>query len=132
MSSRDFFTQLTIISLFTAVILFFLHRSEHFSPYQTLSYISLGGFILLTIGMYFMAHRAANGRDKNLFLQQVLGSTFLKMMITIMVIFAYQKFAEPPTKMYAIPFLIVYVIFTIFETYFMMKLSKVKPNHEEK
>ena len=30
------------------------------------------------------------------------------------------------SKMYAIPFLIVYLIFTIFETYFMMKLSKLK------
>jgi hypothetical protein len=50
----------------------------------------------------------------------------LKMALCLFVIVGYFKLAEPSSKMYAIPFLIVYLIFTIFETYFMMKLSKVK------
>ena len=73
--------------------------------------------------MYFLSHRAALSSDKNLFLQQVLLTTFMKMGLCIIVIIGYFKLAHPSSKMYAIPFLMVYLIFTIFETYFMMKLS---------
>ena len=132
MSHRNFFIQIGLVSIGTVGLLFFLHQSEHFQAYSTFSYASLIGFILLSIGMYFLSLRAAKSRDKNLFLQQVLATTFMKMLLCIVIIVGYFKFAEPPSKMYAIPFLIIYLIFTIFETYFMMKLSNVKPDHEKK
>lgn len=133
MNHRNFFTQLTIVSIGTLIVLFLLHQLEHFSPFQSFSYGSLIGFIVLSAGMYFLSARAAVSSDKNLFLQQVLGTTFFKMLLCIIIIVGYGKLAEPPSKMYAIPFLAIYLIFTIFETYFMMKLSKVKPaTHEKK
>ncbi|MEM6964242.1 MAG: hypothetical protein AAF573_05710 [Bacteroidota bacterium] len=127
MNQRSFFIQLAIVSAVTLVLLLLLHQVEHFSPYQSFSYGSLIGFILLSVGMYLLSARAAVSSDKNLFLQQVLGTTFFKMLLCIVVIVGYSKLAAPPTKMYAVPFLGIYLIFTIFETYFMMKLSKVKP-----
>jgi len=132
MSPRNFFTQLAIVSISTFGLLFLMHLSEHFKPFQILTYGSLVGFILLSIGMYYLSSRAANSTDKNLFLQQVMLTTFMKMVLTIAVIIGYHKLAEPESKAYALPFLLIYVIFTIFETSFMMKLSKVKPDHAEK
>ena len=132
MSHRNFFTYLTIVSIATTLGLVLLHQSPHFEPFQIFSYSSLLGFILLSIGMYFLSVRAIKSQDKNLFLQQVLATTFIKMLLCIVIIVGYFKLAEPSTKMYAIPFLIIYLIFTIFETYFMMKLNHVKPDHEKK
>lgn len=126
MNHRNFFIQLGVISLGTFLILFFLNQLPQFAPFQTFSYISCLGFILFSALMYFLSYRAALSADKNFFLQQVMLTTFMKMAICIFVIIGYFKLAEPSSKMYAIPFLIVYLIFTIFETYFMMKLSKVK------
>lgn len=126
MNHRNFFIQLGVISLGTFLILFLLHQIPQFSPFQSFSYASCLGFILFSSGMYFLSYRAAMSADKNLFLQQVLITTFMKMGLCIFIIIGYFKLAEPSSKMYAIPFLIVYLIFTIFETYFMMKLSKVK------
>lgn len=131
MSHRNFFIQIGIVSLGTFVLLFLMNQSPHFQPFQIFSYTSLAVFVLLSIGMYLLSARAAVNSDKNLFLQQVLGTTFMKMLLCIVVIVGYFKLAEPPTKMYAVPFLIIYLIFTIFETYFMMKLSKIKPTHEK-
>lgn len=128
MSHQIFLKQLGIISIGTFALIFLINQSSHFQPFQTFSYLSTLGFIMLSAGMYFLSARAAVNSDKNLFLQQVLGTTFMKMLLCIVVIVGYFKLAEPPSKMYAIPFLIVYLIFTIFETYFMMKLSKVKPD----
>ena len=126
MNHRIFFIQLGVISLSTFLILFLLNQIPQFSPFKTFSYISCLGFILFSAGMYFLSYRAAMSSDKSLFLQQVLITTFMKMGLCIFVIIGYFKLAEPSSKMYAVPFLIVYLIFTIFETYFMMKLSKVK------
>ena len=126
MNHKNFFLQLTIISLISFLLLFFLNKLPQFAPFQTFSYLSCIAFILFSAFMYFLAYRAALSSDKNLFLQQVLLTTSAKMALCIFVIVGYFKLAEPSSKMYAIPFLIVYLIFTIFETYFMMKLSKVK------
>ena len=126
MNHRNFFIQLTIISLVSFLILFLLNKLPQFAPFQTFSYLSCISFILFSAMMYFLAYRAALSSDKNLFLQQVLLTTSAKMALCIFVIVGYFKLADPISKMYAIPFLIIYLIFTIFETYFMMKLSNVK------
>ena len=126
MNHKNFVLQLTIISAISFLLLFLLNKLPQFAPFQAFSYISCISFILFSAMMYFLAARAAVNSDKNLFLQQVLLTTSLKMALCIFVIVGYFKLMEPPSKMYAIPFLIVYLIFTIFETYFMMKLSKIK------
>lgn len=126
MKHRTFFVQLTTVSVISFLLLFFLNQYPKFAPFTTFSYISCVAFILFSALMYFLAYRAALSSDKNLFLQQVLLTTSAKMALCLFVIVGYFKLAEPTSKMYAIPFLIVYLIFTIFETYFMMKLSKVK------
>ena len=126
MSYRSFFLQLGGVSLGTFLLLLLANQHPEFQPFQIFSYSSLIGFILFSSLMFFLTHRAALSSDKNLFLQQVMGTTFIKMLFCIMIIVGYFKLAAPSSKMYAIPFLAVYLIFTIFETYFMMKLSKIK------
>jgi hypothetical protein len=126
MNHKNFLLQLTIISVISFLLLFLLNKLPQFAPFQAFSYLSCISFVLFSAMMYFLAARAAVSSDKNLFLQQVLLTTSAKMALCIFVIVGYFKLAEPSSKMYAIPFLIVYLIFTIFETYFMMKLSKVK------
>lgn len=126
MSHRNFLTQLGAVSLFAFLLLFLLNLVPQFRTFQIFSYISCVGFILFSGMMYFLAERAARSADKNLFLQQVLLTTFMKMALCIFIIVGYFKLAAPETKMYAIPFLMIYLVFTIFETYFMMKLSNVK------
>ncbi len=126
MSYRNFFTQLGGVSLGTFLLVFLINQIPQFQPFQVFSYLSCIGFILFSSLMFFLTHRAALSADKNLFLQQVMATTFIKMLFCIIIVIGYFKLAMPPTKMYAVPFLIIYLIFTIFETYFMMKLSKIK------
>ena len=126
MTHRNFFIQLGGVSLFSFLVVFLLNKFPKIQPFETFSYISCFGFILFSTLMYFMAQRAAQSSDRNLFLQQVLLTTSMKMGFCVLFIVGYFKLAAPPSKMYAIPFLAVYLIFMIFETYFMMKLSKLK------
>ena len=125
MSQRSFFIQLGALSLVTAILIFFLNRLPRLQAYSLLSWISLGAFIALCILMYLAGYRAALSDNKNDFTNAVLGFTVGKMFLAILVIFGYSQLANPPDKLFIIPFFAIYLIYTIFETYFMMKLGRM-------
>ena len=128
MNHRKFFTQLSFVSLGIVVVIFLFNLIPAFQVFQLLSWISFFFFLALSVLMYFIGYFAANSSDKNSFLQIVMASTFFKMVLCLAIIISYAKIAEPESKLFVIPFLAIYIIFTIFETYFMMKLSYLKPN----
>jgi hypothetical protein len=126
MSQKQFFIQLGAVSILTSVVLFFLNRLEKVQGHEGLAWSTLALFIGLSILMYFTARKAAQSSNKNDFTTTVLGFTMGKMFLALMIIFLYLKLAEPQTKFFILPFFCVYLIYTIFETYFMMRLSKMK------
>ena len=75
--------------------------------------------------MYQAGYRAAMSDNKNDFTNAVLGFTVGKMFLAILVILGYSLLAQPPDKLFIIPFFAIYLIYTIFETYFMMKLGRM-------
>ncbi|MCB0583734.1 MAG: hypothetical protein KDD06_00160 [Phaeodactylibacter sp.] len=125
MSQRSFFIQLGALSLVTAILIFFLNSLPRLQAYSLLSWISLGAFIALCILMYLAGYRAALSDNKNDFTNAVLVFTVGKMFLAILVIFGYSQLANPPDKLFIIPFFAIYLIYTIFETYFMMKLGRM-------
>lgn len=126
MSRQNFFKQLGVLSIALILLLFLLHAFTAFKAFQVLSWLSLGLFILLSIGMYFGGYQAAMSDNKHTFTNAVLGFTIGKMVLSVIVILTYNELAQPESKLFLIPFFVIYVIFTVFETYFMMKLGKMK------
>ena len=124
MRPQQFWIQLLIISLVASILLFFLNQNEKLQPYSDFSWICLTVFIFITVGMYYIGLQSVQSKNKNAFTNAALGFIMGKMMLAIMVIVFYNQLAEPETKLYIIPFFIVYVIYTAFETYFMMRLAK--------
>lgn len=124
MTNQAFFLQLGAVILITALSLWGLFQVPTLMPYQILGWVSLGGFVFLSVIMFFIGRTSAESDNKNTFTSTVLGFTVGKMMLAIMIIFAYLKLAEPADKLFIIPFFAVYFIFTAFETYFMMKLGR--------
>ena len=126
MTNQAFFLQLGAVILLTVVTLWGLFQVPALAPYHLLGWISLGGFVFLSVVMFFIGRSSAQSTNKNNFTSTVLGFTVGKMMLAIMIIFAYLKLAEPIDKLFVIPFFAVYFIFTAFETYFMMKLGRTE------
>lgn len=124
MTNQAFFLQLAGVTLLTAAALWGLFQVPSLAPYQILGWVSLGGFVLISILMFLIGRGSAQSENKNTFTSTVLGFTVGKMMLAIMIIFAYIQLAEPADKFFVIPFFAVYFIFTGFETYFMMKLGR--------
>jgi len=124
MTNQTFFLQLGAVTLLTAAALWGLFQVPSLAPYQILGWVSLGGFVLISMLMFFTGRSSAQSDNKNTFTSTVLGFTAGKMMLAIMIVFAYIKLAEPADRFFVIPFFAVYFLFTAFETYFMMKLGR--------
>lgn len=124
MSQGRFYLQLILLSLLVAIALYFLHQLPQLQAYSLLSWISLVFFIVLSAIMYRVGYQAAVSDNKHHFTNTVMGFTIGKMMIAILIILGYLKLAEPETKLFVLPFFGIYLIYTIFETYFMIRLGK--------
>jgi hypothetical protein len=127
MSTKRFFYQLLIVSAavsFTAWALAQIFTV--FRQYNSVTWWSLGIFIPLSIAMFLGGQKAAKSADKYIFSNLIMPFTFIKMMVSVMGLVIYKKMYHPETKFFLLPFFCVYFVFTIFETYFMVKLSKTK------
>ena len=125
MTPRQFYLQLIFVSAGTAVLLFFVNQLPSFHAYAFLSWLSVLFFILLSLLMYYAGRRAARSSNKHQFTNTIMAFTMGKMMICILLILGYLKLAEPATKLFVLPFFGVYLIYTIFETYFMTRLGRM-------
>ena len=87
----------------------------------------LGGvamFFLLTIAIYFSATPAAKSDNKARLAQYVMVLTFVKMMLSIILVYAYFKMGNPPSRTFLYPFFVSYLCFTVYETLFLVKLAQ--------
>lgn len=121
-----FFIQLALLTLVVALLLLALHRLPSLHAYDQFSWLSLAFFVALSILMYLIGYRAVHRKNKFAFINAALGLTFIKMLLCIVLVAAYIQVAHPSSRLFILPFLGIYVIYTIFETYFMMKISKAK------
>lgn len=87
---------------------------------------SLALFVGISFIMFFAGQTASKSSNKYLFGNVIISFVFLKMLLGLGVILAYKMLLKPETKAFIVPFFVVYFAFTIFETYFMLQLTKSK------
>jgi len=124
MNFNKFLLQLGLVSALTAVGLYFLHQVPEIYPHQAFSWGGLGFFIIFTLAMYYLVQSALKDSNKNVFFRTFMTMTGFKMLALVMAVMAYSKVAVVESKLFIIPFLVVYLVFTIFETMVMLKMSK--------
>lgn len=81
-------------------------------------------FILIGVGLYYAGKSAAGSSSKLAFNNLIAASVFGKMLLALAVLFIYQQATQPTDSWFVGIFLLVYVIYTVFEVWFMTKLSK--------
>jgi hypothetical protein len=127
MNTRTFFLQL--VCIFIALIgiekglCLLLVELE---PHWLLFWLAQWLFVAISVGLFFLGNSASKSENKNLFSQVVMVATFIKMLFSILVVIIYVKKIHPDGKWFLIPFFGAYLIYTIFETYFMSKLGRQK------
>ena len=100
---------------------------QHFLPASSaLSQFTLWcviTFTLINILAFYAGRRAVRSKSKFRFVQLMMILILFKMMICIALVVAHVKLNHPESKLFVLPFLTIYLIFTLFEIYFLEQLA---------
>lgn len=127
MSQKQFYLGLGLTAGTTLMLLAVLYQIQPSLQTWTFAVVFTFIFILFTVAMYFTGRKAASDKNPYKFSRSFLGFTFMKIMLSFLVIVGYTLTGQGESKVFLISFLPIYLIFTAYETYVFMKLSKSTP-----
>ena len=130
MSIGDFFRKLSFLTLGLGLLLLGFHQFPAFQADYELSLLSCLFFVFFSILIYLVGYLAAQNSNKHLFTNVIIAFVFSKMFLSIILVVAYHRLMEPSSNHFLIPFFVVYLFYTIFETHFMIKLGKMNPKSD--
>ena len=126
MNRRKFLFQLFLLTFVLVCLVLFLNIFPVVQAHLYFLLSTIAFYMLLSIAMFLVGAKAAVSKDKNAFTRVIMVFTFIKLLLTILVIISYTKFAVPDSNFFIIPFFLVYFAYTIFETLFLTRLGKIK------
>ena len=124
LTSQRFYLGLVITLLASSITAGYAGELLDVSDHNPLMYLSIGFFTILAIGVYYLSERAARMDSRNFFMQIVMINTMAKMFGSVVMVIGYFSLIKPTTNKFIIPFLIIYIVYTVFDAYFMMKQSR--------
>jgi len=124
LTSKNFYSGLVITLFASTVTAGYAGELLDVSEHNMLMYISIVLFTVLALGVYLLSERAARMGSKNFFMQIVMINTMVKMFGAVVAVIGYFYMTKPSSAKFIVPFLIVYVLYTIFDAWFMMKQSR--------
>ncbi len=127
MDSRTFFTRLGLISAGVSALLGLLYlllpaAQEH--GWFALASVLL--FVTICTGLFFAGASSARSSNKYAFNNLISLSVFGKMAVALGFLFVYREIAHPQNQWFVFIFLFCYVVYTVYEVWFMMLLAKNK------
>ncbi|MDX1407278.1 MAG: hypothetical protein R3330_04070 [Saprospiraceae bacterium] len=84
-------------------------------------------FVMINVLAFFLGTGAARSANKYRFIHLMMILILVKMMICVALVLIYVRIGQPASKLFVIPFLMIYVIFTVFEIYVLQKVARIKP-----
>lgn len=124
MESRKFFLQLLLTSSLSLLGILSLYYLPALASGIRLAWIALAFFVLFSLLIYAIARRVSDSKKKEHFINLILAFTLLKMLFSFLLIASYAKIAHPESRLFALPFFGIYLLFTIFESAFMIRVGK--------
>ncbi len=116
------FLLITIGACAATMVLFnwFLPVSKHINFlvaatafYAALSYI-----------VFILGQKSVEIKTGEIFMYIIVINVFVKLVASFLMVFVYVRIYMPEDKLFVIPFLTIYLLFTILETYFLSILAK--------
>lgn len=82
---------------------------------------------MIVILAYYTGHWAAMRKSRFVFVRMTILFIFVKMFVGVALVVYHVREELPDNKLFIIPFLINYLLFTIFEIYVLEKLGRIQP-----
>lgn len=127
MQTSRFFLWLSGIGIISFLIVIVLGKYFNLSYLaQLLSYWSICFFTVFCIVFFIWGKKLSKSKNLFRFNEVIVFSTLSKMLFSIIMLVAFKKIFQPSSKYVILPFIVIYLVYTIFETYFLTKLAKQK------
>ena len=125
MTTQQFLIKLGLVSVVIAGLILLMGAfSQDWSAHLKIGFYLQFFYICLYLPTFMIAKKAAQSTNKQLFTGIIMLSVLLKLVVSITVVFWYHKVFHPQGPLFLLPFFLVYIIYTIFESQFMIKLGK--------
>ena len=119
MAFSDFSKYLLLTVGISVAVFFLFNLFLPLSPYIDFLGWSIGFFAILALMAYIFADKSAKLKKGTTFLALIIGNVFFKLITSFLFVAIYAKYKEPDDRFFLVPFLIVYLVFTIYEIYFL-------------
>lgn len=108
----------------TSTLLLLLRIIISFPFYFELSTAGLLVFTVLSFGVFYVGQRWAKNPNRYLYIHLVIYNLMAKLFVSFLLLAIFYKLAKPEKDLFVLPFLVIYLCFTIFETFFMSKQAR--------
>lgn len=124
MTYNRFFTLLGAFTLIALAGAFLCHYFLPISYALPLTAITIFIFICFCVVLFYFGKRTARAQNKMLFTNVFMGITMLKMFVCGGLIGSYAYLAAPENKLFVVPFFLTYMVYTLLEVLFLVKLAR--------
>jgi|CXWK01.1.fsa_nt_gi hypothetical protein len=126
MTSNHFYKSLSLVSVLSLILLYCYSEVFSIESFFGLGFYSFFIFLGLTLIVFKVAKKIIVHPNRTKFISFIISNMLLKMIVTVATVLIYFKTVKPTSQYFIVPFLTVYLIFTIFETYFLLKVANEK------
>ena len=124
MSRGKFTSWLLALTITLIGVAYLIHGHGEVGKFTDFTIYTILTFTVLYIVMFYFGSSTARSSNKYSFNNLIIGNMLLKMIVSVLVIFIYKKVYQVESRAILLPFLVIYLSYTIFETYFLTKLAK--------
>lgn len=116
----SFFLKYLIYATAVSVAFFFMvNFLVPISQHMDLLWWSIICFVILALMIYFLVDRSMRKSGGKTVIGLVILNVLLKLVFSFGFVALYVQYKQPQDKLFILPFLITYLVFTIFETWFL-------------
>ena len=119
MERKHFFFQLTFVVIITTSFLPIM-------DYLALGVAGMIFFISLSILIFFLANKASESTNLNAFTHLIMYNLMIKLFFSVIIVAVYYYLEKPEERLFILPFVVIYLIFTIFEAVFLSRQARQK------
>jgi hypothetical protein len=126
MKSTFFWSSLAIVGLVIIVGLYIFQQFDVFKPHLQISILFYLIMLATTVTLYYLGKTAVESENKYGFIRLVIVSVMFKIVLVLVMMALYVKIAVPENRYFVLPVIVIYLMFSVFETYVLYRLANVK------
>lgn len=125
MSFKSFLINLSAVtSLSLFVNYFLLAEVTLLKDYLSSGLLGICTFVPLSIIIFLRGAKLYRQEDKSSFISWVMAATLIKLFASLVILIIFARITQPSSNYFIAPFFIFYLLFFVFETGILMRLTK--------